>query len=95
MPQSYVKRILNARIYDLVVETPVDEASQLSERLGNQVLLKREDLQPVFSFKLRGAYNKMAQLSDDQKAVGVITASSIRDRQQRGVQSTGSLVPAD
>ncbi|WP_461517282.1 threonine ammonia-lyase, biosynthetic [Porticoccus sp.] len=76
MPQSYVKRILNARIYDLVVETPVDEASQLSERLGNRVLLKREDLQPVFSFKLRGAYNKMLCLSPEQLAKGVVAASA-------------------
>ncbi|MDP1520644.1 threonine ammonia-lyase, biosynthetic [Porticoccus litoralis] len=76
MPQSYVKRILNARIYDLVVETPVDEASQLSERLGNQVLLKREDLQPVFSFKLRGAYNKMLCLSEEQLQKGVVAASA-------------------
>ncbi len=76
MPHSYVKRILNARIYDLVVETPVDEAAQLSERLGNRVLLKREDLQPVFSFKLRGAYNKMLCLSPEQLAKGVVAASA-------------------
>lgn len=76
MPQSYVKRILNARIYDLVVETPIDKAAQLSERVGNQVLLKREDLQPVFSFKLRGAYNKMLCLSKDQLAKGVVAASA-------------------
>lgn len=76
MPDSYVKRILNARIYDLVVETPIDEAPQLSERLGNQVLLKREDLQPVFSFKLRGAYNKMLSLTEQQRAKGVVAASA-------------------
>lgn len=76
MPQNYVKRILNARIYDLVVETPVDEAAQLSQRLGNRVLLKREDLQPVFSFKLRGAYNKMLCLSEEQLAKGVVAASA-------------------
>ena len=52
MPDSYIKRILNARIYDLAVETPLDEARLLSQRTGNKVLLKREDLQPVFSFKL-------------------------------------------
>ena len=62
MPESYIKRILNARIYDLAVETPLDEARLLSARTGNKVLLKREDLQPVFSFKLRGAYNKLLQL---------------------------------
>lgn len=76
MPESYVKRILNARIYDLVVETPVDEAVQLSSRIGNKVLLKREDLQPVFSFKLRGAYNKMLTLSEEQLAKGVVAASA-------------------
>lgn len=76
MPESYVKRILNARIYDLVVETPVDEATQLSARIGNRVLLKREDLQPVFSFKLRGAYNKMLSLNEQQLANGVVAASA-------------------
>ncbi len=76
MPQDYVKRILNAQIYDLVVETPVDEAALLSERLGNRVLLKREDLQPVFSFKLRGAYNKMLNLTDEQREKGVVAASA-------------------
>ncbi len=76
MPESYVKRILNARIYDLVVETPIDKAAQLSERIGNEVLLKREDLQPVFSFKLRGAYNKMLSLNEEQLAKGVVAASA-------------------
>ena len=76
MLDSYVKRILNARIYDLVVETPIDDAAQLSGRIGNQVLLKREDLQPVFSFKLRGAYNKMLSLSEEQLAKGVVAASA-------------------
>ena len=76
MPETYVKRILNARVYDLVVETPIDQAPRLSERLGNQVLLKREDLQPVFSFKLRGAYNKMLNLSEEQRARGVVAASA-------------------
>ena len=76
MPRSYVKRILDARIYDLAVETPIDEAPLLSARLANRVLLKREDLQPVFSFKLRGAYNKMLQLSEAERARGVIAASA-------------------
>lgn len=73
---SYVKKILSARIYDLVVETPIDEAPRLSKRLDNKVLLKREDLQPVFSFKCRGAYNKLLQLSDAERAAGVIAASA-------------------
>lgn len=76
MPQSYIKRILDARVYDVARETPVDRAELLSRRLGNQVWLKREDLQPVFSFKLRGAYNKMRRLSDAQRASGVVAASA-------------------
>jgi threonine dehydratase len=73
---EYLKRILNARVYDVAQETPLDEARQLSQRLGNRILLKREDLQPVFSFKLRGAYNKMASLSPEALAAGVIAASA-------------------
>ncbi len=74
--QRYIKKILEARVYDIARETPMDEARGLSERLGNRVLLKREDEQPVFSFKIRGAYNKMSQLNDEEKAKGVITASA-------------------
>ena len=59
---DYLKRILNARVYDVAVETPLEPARRLSARMGNQLLLKREDQQPVFSFKLRGAYNKMVNL---------------------------------
>ncbi len=73
---GYLKRILNARVYDVAVETPLDMAPNLSVRSGNSILLKREDMQPVFSFKLRGAYNKMAQLSPAQLAKGVIAASA-------------------
>lgn len=76
MPESYIKRILNARIYDLAVETPLDNARLLSQRTSNTVLLKREDLQPVFSFKLRGAYNKLLLLSKEERARGVICASA-------------------
>ena len=76
MPQSYIKRILNARIYDLAVETPLEQAPLISARIGNNVLLKREDLQPVFSFKIRGAYNKLLQLSQAQRDGGVIAASA-------------------
>lgn len=76
MPQNYVQKILDAKIYDLVVETPVDQAPLLSKRLNNSVLLKREDLQPVFSFKLRGAYNKLLNLSEQQLATGVVAASA-------------------
>ncbi|MGJ8514077.1 threonine ammonia-lyase, biosynthetic [Carnimonas bestiolae] len=73
---SYVKKILNARVYGAAIETPLSSAPFLSQRLNNTVLIKREDLQPVFSFKIRGAYNRMAQLTDEQKRKGVITASA-------------------
>jgi threonine dehydratase len=73
---GYLKRILNARVYDVAVETPLEVAPNLSARLGNTLLLKREDMQPVFSFKLRGAYNKMAQLTPEQLKRGVIAASA-------------------
>ena len=76
MPQSYVKRILDARVYDVARETPVDKAYLMSRRLDNEVWLKREDLQPVFSFKLRGAYNKMQRLSQEQRDRGVVAASA-------------------
>ncbi len=74
--EDYLRRILNARIYDLVDETPLDAAPMLSARLGNTVMLKREDLQPVFSFKIRGAFNKMANLTRDELDRGVITSSA-------------------
>ena len=76
MPKSYIKRILAARVYDVAIESPIDEARQLSARFGNRILLKREDLQPVFSFKLRGAYNKIVALGAEERARGVITASA-------------------
>jgi threonine dehydratase len=76
MLEHYVKKILAARVYDVAIETPVQSAPLISKRIGNNVLLKREDLQPVFSFKLRGAYNKVAMLSAEQQARGVICASA-------------------
>src|SRR3982751_5392531 len=76
MAIDYLTKILTAKVYDVAIETPLDEAATLSARIGNRVLLKREDQQPVFSFKLRGAYNKMAQLSKAQLARGVIAASA-------------------
>jgi len=75
-PAEYLKKILTARVYDVAQETALELAKNLSLRLHNQVLLKREDQQPVHSFKLRGAYNKMAQLSAEQLAKGVICASA-------------------
>ena len=73
---DYLKKILTARVYDVAIESPLEPARALSRRVGNTVLLKREDQQPVFSFKLRGAYNKMAHLSAEDRARGVICASA-------------------
>ena len=73
---DYLQRILTARVYDVAVETALERATKLSARTGNHVWLKREDTQPVFSFKLRGAYNKMSRLTPDQLAGGVICASA-------------------
>lgn len=73
---TYLERILTAQVYDVAIESPLEAAPGLSHRLGNSVFLKREDLQPVFSFKLRGAYNKMAQLSAGERAAGVVAASA-------------------
>src|SRR5262245_46303303 len=73
---DYLEKILNARVYDVAAETPLELAPGLSRRLGNRLLLKREDLQPVFSFKVRGAYNKMAGLPRARLAKGVIAASA-------------------
>ena len=78
-PVSYsplLRLILTSRVYDVAVETPLDPAPRFSRRVGNEVLFKREDLQPVFSFKLRGAYNRIAHLTPDERARGVITASA-------------------
>ncbi|MDB5999796.1 MAG: threonine dehydratase, biosynthetic, partial [Rhizobacter sp.] len=75
-PHDYLQKILNARVYDVAIESPLEVAAGLSKRLNNRVLLKREDTQPVFSFKLRGAYNKMVNLSPQQRAFGVICASA-------------------
>jgi threonine dehydratase len=75
-PADYLIKILNARVYDVAVESALEPAKNLSSRLHNTVLLKREDQQPVFSFKLRGAYNKLAHLSPEQRQRGVICASA-------------------
>ncbi len=75
-PRDYLERILTARVYDVAIETPIDPAPAMSARLRNRILLKREDMQPVFSFKLRGAYNKMRGLSRSELKRGVIAASA-------------------
>ena len=68
--------VLTSRVYDVARQTPLDPAQRLSRRLGNSILFKREDLQPVFSFKLRGAYNKIAHLTAAEKSRGIIAASA-------------------
>ncbi len=76
MTSDYLERILNAQVYDVAIESPLDLAPNLSSRTKNRVLLKREDVQPVFSFKLRGAYNKMAHLPPEALSRGVLAASA-------------------
>jgi threonine dehydratase len=73
---NYLEKILTAKVYDVAIESPLDPAPAISRRTGNHILLKREDKQPVFSFKLRGAYNKMAHLKPAELARGVICASA-------------------
>ena len=73
---DYLQKILRARVYDVARETPLDPAPNLSQRLNNEIWLKREDLQPVFSFKLRGAYNRMVQLPLEELQRGVIASSA-------------------
>lgn len=76
MHPDYLEKVLNAQVYDVAIETPLELAGNLSARVGNKIILKREDMQPVFSFKLRGAYNKIASLSPDKMKRGVICASA-------------------
>ena len=73
---DYLRLILNSKVYDLVKETPLVRAVNLSAKLGNEIWLKREDLQEVFSFKIRGAYNFMAHLSEEERWRGVVTCSA-------------------
>lgn len=95
MTKKYIEKILTARVYDVAIESPLDLAKNLSKRINNKVLMKREDLQPVFSFKLRGAYNKIDQLLRKGDLEGVIAASAGNHAQglalaaqQRGVKAT-------
>ncbi|UJF25430.1 threonine ammonia-lyase, biosynthetic [Suttonella sp. R2A3] len=76
MTQQYIEKILTAPVYDVAIETPLDNMPRLSKRLGQRILCKREDLQPVFSFKCRGAYNKMYHLNSEERARGVICSSA-------------------
>ena len=92
--RDYIERILRARVYDVAIESPLEPARRLSRRLGNEVLLKREDLQPVFSFKLRGAYNKIAQLSASAAVRGVICASAGNHAQGVALAAQRRGIPA-
>src|SRR5678815_67391 len=94
MTDTYIERILRARVYDVAMESPLETAPRLSRRLGNTVLLKREDLQPVFSFKLRGAYNKIAHLSDSVANRGVICASAGNHAQGVALAAKRRGIPA-
>ncbi len=94
MTNPYIERILKARVYDVAIESPLEVAPRLSRRLGNQVLLKREDLQSVFSFKLRGAYNKVAHLSESTARRGVICASAGNHAQGVALAAQRRGVPA-
>ena len=94
MTDNYIERILRARVYDVANESPLEPAPRLSRRVGNQVLLKREDLQPVFSFKLRGAYNKIAHLSESVARRGVICASAGNHAQGVALAAKRRAIPA-
>src|SRR6188768_2649392 len=93
-PDNYIERILKARVYDVASETPLDHAARISHRLDNRVMLKREDLQPVFSFKLRGAYNKIAHLSESVARRGVICASAGNHAQGVALAAQRRGIPA-
>jgi threonine dehydratase len=90
----YIERILKARVYDVAIESPLERAARLSRRLGNEVHLKREDLQEVFSFKLRGAYNKVAHLSPSAASRGVICASAGNHAQGVALAARKRGIPA-
>jgi threonine dehydratase len=94
MTDNYIERILRARVYDVAMESPLEVAPRLSRRIGNSVLLKREDLQPVFSFKLRGAYNKIAHLSESVAKRGVICASAGNHAQGVALAARKRGIPA-
>jgi threonine dehydratase len=94
MTDNYIERILRARVYDVANESPLEAAPRLSRRLGNQIMLKREDLQPVFSFKLRGAYNKIAHLSESVAKRGVICASAGNHAQGVALAAKRRGIPA-
>ena len=94
MQENYIERILKAKVYDVAIETPLDAAPRLSRRLDNRIFFKREDLQPVFSFKIRGAYNKIAHLSPISAQRGVICASAGNHAQGVALAARTRGIPA-
>ena len=92
--RDYIERILRAKVYDVAIESPLDIATRLSRRLDNRIELKREDLQPVFSFKLRGAYNKIATLSSQVASRGVICASAGNHAQGVALSASRRGIPS-
>ncbi|MFY9286964.1 MAG: threonine ammonia-lyase, biosynthetic [Alphaproteobacteria bacterium] len=94
MPPDYIKKILNAPVYDVAIQTPLDPAPALSQQTGRKIWLKREDLQPIFSFKIRGAYTKMMALDDKARRRGVITASAGNHAQGVALAAKRLKIPA-
>ena len=94
MPSKYLEKILRARVYDVAEETPLEYAHRMSQKLDNHVRLKREDLQPVFSFKIRGAYNKLANMPEELRNKGVIAASAGNHAQGVALAARRMGIPA-
>ncbi|MCK5877168.1 MAG: pyridoxal-phosphate dependent enzyme, partial [Candidatus Marithrix sp.] len=94
MESSYIKKILQARVYDVAKKTRLDYATSLSKRFDNNIWIKREDMQPVFSFKLRGAYNKISSLPKEVLAKGVIAASAGNHAQGVALSAMKLGIPA-
>jgi len=94
MLNIYIKKILQARVYDVAKKTRLDYATTLSRRLNNHIWIKREDRQPVFSFKIRGAYNKIAHLPESVRAAGVIAASAGNHAQGVALSAAHLGIPA-
>jgi threonine dehydratase len=94
MDNNYIEKILKARVYDVAIESPLEPAERLSRRLRNRVLFKREDLQPIFSFKLRGAYNRIANLSQTAAQRGVVCASAGNHAQGVALAARKRGIPA-
>jgi len=92
--EEMLRRILTSRVYEAAIETPLDAAVSLSACMSNNILLKREDQQPVFSFKIRGAYNRIAHLSSEEKKRGVLAASAGNHAQGVAFSARKLQIPA-